>query len=133
MLSQVTDTHLYISYNSIFFFRLMDSFLVLKHVLAEHAETTVSPGIIAGIAIGSSFLVIVLIVVAMYAIRQKKRAEKAIGLSKPFGKYYPLNHSNQELKEKVKEKSKTVQEKHLKEIVHLFFCPPSLLGSEWQR
>lgn len=59
--------------------------------------------------------------VAIYAIRQKKRAEKAIGLSKPFGKYYPLNHSNQELKEK----SKTVQEKHLKKIVHLFFFLPA--------
>lgn len=64
-------------------------FIAAPYAFPEHAETTVSPGIIAGIAIGSSFLVIVLIVVAMYAIRQKKRAEKAIGLSKPFASWAP--------------------------------------------
>lgn len=44
-----------------------------------------STGVIAGIAVGCAFLVLGLVGVGVYAIRQKKRAEKAIGLSRPFG------------------------------------------------
>ena len=49
-------------------------------------ETSVSPGVIIGVAIGCTFLVLGLIGVGIYAIWQKKRAERAIGLSRPFGK-----------------------------------------------
>ena len=37
------------------------------------------------IAIGCTILVLGLVEVVVYTIRQKKRAEKAIGTSKPFG------------------------------------------------
>lgn len=45
----------------------------------------VSPGLIAGIASGCGVLVLGLIGLGIYAIRQKRIAERAIGLSKPFG------------------------------------------------
>jgi hypothetical protein len=44
--------------------------------------------VIVGIAIGCAILVLVLLGLGIYAVKQKKRAEKAIGLSKPFGNYY---------------------------------------------
>jgi hypothetical protein len=47
--------------------------------------TTFSRGIIIAIAAGSVFLVLCLIGSVVYAILQKKRAEKAIGISRPFG------------------------------------------------
>lgn len=47
---------------------------------------SVSLAVIIGVAVGCSLLVLGLIGVGIYAIRQKKRAEKAIGLSRPFGK-----------------------------------------------
>ncbi|KAF6150138.1 hypothetical protein GIB67_023093 [Kingdonia uniflora] len=46
-------------------------------------------GIIIGISIGCVFLLLVLAGVAIYAIRQKKRAERAIELSKPFASWAP--------------------------------------------
>lgn len=48
--------------------------------------TSISTGAIVGIAVGGAVLVLVLAGVAVYAFMQKKRAEKAIELSKPFGK-----------------------------------------------
>jgi hypothetical protein len=47
--------------------------------------STFSRGIIIAIAAGSTFLVLCLIGLIVYAILQKKRAEKAIGISRPFG------------------------------------------------
>ncbi|KAL5720648.1 hypothetical protein ACHQM5_013294 [Ranunculus cassubicifolius] len=47
-------------------------------------KTSISLGTIIGIAVGCVLLVGILILVAVYAIRQKKRAERAIELSKPF-------------------------------------------------
>lgn len=44
-----------------------------------------SAGVIAGIAVAGVVLIVGLIVLGIYAIRQKRRAEKAIGLSRPFG------------------------------------------------
>lgn len=44
-----------------------------------------STGVIIGISVSSVVLVLGLVVVGIYAIRQKKRAERAIGLSRPFG------------------------------------------------
>lgn len=46
-----------------------------------------SKGAIIGIAIGCMVLILGLIVVGIYAFKQKKRAEKAMVLSKPFGTY----------------------------------------------
>lgn len=44
-------------------------------------------GVIIGIAVGCTILVLGLAALAVYAIRQKKRAERAIELSKPFGNH----------------------------------------------
>ena len=50
-----------------------------------------SKGAIAAIAVGCVVVVLVLAGVAVYAFMQKKRAERAIELSKPFGKV-PKNY-----------------------------------------
>ncbi|CAJ2636091.1 unnamed protein product [Trifolium pratense] len=51
--------------------------------------STFSRGIIIAIAAGSVFLVLCLIGLVVYAILQKKRAEKAIGISRPFASWAP--------------------------------------------
>lgn len=43
---------------------------------------------IIGIAVGCSFLVLLLVGLGIYAVQQKKRAERAIGMSRPFGNSY---------------------------------------------
>ena len=62
--------------------------LILKALMLQDTTkgTSISPGVIIGVAIGCAFLVLGLIGVGIYAIWQNKRAEKAIGLSRPFGK-----------------------------------------------
>ncbi|XP_047316391.1 leucine-rich repeat receptor protein kinase HPCA1 [Impatiens glandulifera] len=50
---------------------------------------SISPMAIVGISIGCSFLVLVLLGLGIYAIKQKKRAEKAIVFSKPFASWAP--------------------------------------------
>ncbi|KAE9455852.1 hypothetical protein C3L33_12247, partial [Rhododendron williamsianum] len=55
----------------------------------EHGGTSISSRAIIGIAIGCGVLVLVLVGLGAYAVRQKKRAEKAIGLSKPFASWAP--------------------------------------------
>ncbi|KAJ6739787.1 LEUCINE-RICH REPEAT-CONTAINING PROTEIN [Salix koriyanagi] len=50
---------------------------------------SLSTGVVVGIGTGCGLLVMSLVGVAIYAIRQKKRAEKAIGLSKPFASWAP--------------------------------------------
>ncbi|KAF7825029.1 putative leucine-rich repeat receptor-like protein kinase [Senna tora] len=55
----------------------------------SHGANSLSKALVIGIAIGCSFLVLSLIGLGIYAILQKKRAEKAIGLSRPFGSWTP--------------------------------------------
>lgn len=55
----------------------------------SHKGASLSKGVIIGIAIGCTFLVVSLIGLAIYAILQKKRAERAIGLSRPFASWAP--------------------------------------------
>ncbi|TYI93219.1 hypothetical protein E1A91_D02G122700v1 [Gossypium mustelinum] len=55
---------------------------------ASHG-TSVSKGVIISVATGSAILVLGLVGVGIYAIRQKKRAEKAIGLGNPFASWAP--------------------------------------------
>lgn len=56
--------------------------------------TSISPGVIIGVAIGCAFLILGLIGVGIYAIRQKKRAEKAIGMSRPFASWAPSGNDS---------------------------------------
>lgn len=51
----------------------------------EDERSHISKGTIAGVATGCSFLVLILAGLGFYALRQKRRAEQAISLSKPFG------------------------------------------------
>ncbi|TKY58490.1 leucine-rich repeat receptor protein kinase [Spatholobus suberectus] len=55
----------------------------------SHKGASLSKGVVVGIAIGCTFLVLSLIGLAIYAILQKKRAERAIGLSRPFASWAP--------------------------------------------
>lgn len=55
----------------------------------KNGGSSISPGVVVGISVGCAFLVLGLIGVGIYAIRQKKRAEKAIGLSRPFASWAP--------------------------------------------
>ena len=50
--------------------------------------------IIIGAVAGCSVLVLVLILVGIYAIRQKRRAKRATDQNNPFGKTYPLFSSS---------------------------------------
>ncbi|XP_061354088.1 leucine-rich repeat receptor protein kinase HPCA1 [Gastrolobium bilobum] len=56
---------------------------------ASHKGSSLSRGVVIGIATGCTFLVLSLIGLGIYAILQKKRAEKAIGLSRPFASWAP--------------------------------------------
>ncbi|MQL99849.1 hypothetical protein Taro_032580 [Colocasia esculenta] len=52
-------------------------------------KSSLSTGVVVGIAVACSVLVIVLIAVGVYALRQKRKAERAIELSKPFASWAP--------------------------------------------
>ncbi|KAL3833943.1 hypothetical protein ACJIZ3_008679 [Penstemon smallii] len=52
-------------------------------------RTHISTGVIAGVTIGCAFVVLVLAGLGVYAVRQKKLAEKAILSSKPFASWAP--------------------------------------------
>ena len=67
-------------------FRVLTRETTKNLISGTHGGTRISTGAIAGIAVGCSVLVLGLIVLAVYALRQKNRAEKAIGQSRPFGK-----------------------------------------------
>ncbi|XP_057784472.1 leucine-rich repeat receptor protein kinase HPCA1 [Salvia miltiorrhiza] len=53
----------------------------------EHEGSHISRGMVAGVATGCSFLVLILAGLGVYALRQKHRAEQAISLSKPFASW----------------------------------------------
>ncbi|KAF5736538.1 leucine-rich repeat receptor-like protein kinase [Tripterygium wilfordii] len=59
-----------------------------------HHGTSISTGVIAGIAVGCLFLVLGLIGVGIYAYQQRKRAEKAILQSKPFASWVPSGNDS---------------------------------------
>lgn len=46
---------------------------------------SISSSVLAGIISLAVIMVVVLVGLGLYAVRQKKLAERAIGLSKPFG------------------------------------------------
>ncbi|KAG7941938.1 hypothetical protein I3843_16G073900 [Carya illinoinensis] len=61
---------------------------------ATHGATSISSPVIVGIAIGCAILVLGLVGVGIYAVRQKKRAERAIGLSRPFASWAPSGNDS---------------------------------------
>ncbi|XLR43675.1 hypothetical protein HN51_027733 [Arachis hypogaea] len=65
-------------------------FIAFPYAFLDSNEgNSLSTGAIIGIAVSSSVLFLSLIALAVYAILQKKRAERAIGLSKPFASWAP--------------------------------------------
>ncbi|XVF29808.1 hypothetical protein REPUB_Repub16aG0003000 [Reevesia pubescens] len=64
-------------------------FIASPYTFPVSHGTSVSPGVIIAVATGAVLLVLVLFGVGIYAVRQKKRAEKAIELSKPFASWAP--------------------------------------------
>ncbi|KAL3838501.1 hypothetical protein ACJIZ3_023092 [Penstemon smallii] len=65
-------------------------FIASPYVFGDGNERThVSTGVVVGITFGCVFLVVALAGIGIYALRQKKRAEQAISLSKPFASWAP--------------------------------------------
>ncbi|KAI4324569.1 hypothetical protein MLD38_030047 [Melastoma candidum] len=62
-------------------------FIASPYAFQDNGKSSIGPGIIAGVAIGCTVLVLGLVAVGVYAIRQKKRAEEAIELNKPFASW----------------------------------------------
>lgn len=58
--------------------------------VSDGRRKALSPGAIAGIVTGSVILVLMLAALAVYAVRQKRRAEHAMTLTNPFGNLLPL-------------------------------------------
>ncbi|KZV24300.1 putative leucine-rich repeat receptor-like protein kinase [Dorcoceras hygrometricum] len=56
----------------------------------DHRRTHFSSTMISGISIAGAFLVLLLAGLGIYALRQKRRAEEAISVSKPFGNSHCL-------------------------------------------
>ncbi|XP_048141890.1 leucine-rich repeat receptor protein kinase HPCA1-like isoform X9 [Rhodamnia argentea] len=52
-------------------------------------RVSISKGVLAGIAIGCAVLVVGLVGLAIYAIQQRKRAQRAMELSRPFASWIP--------------------------------------------
>ncbi|TQD77023.1 hypothetical protein C1H46_037469 [Malus baccata] len=64
-------------------------FIPAQYNFPDAGKSSMSTGVIIGISAGCLVLVLGLVVLGIYAIRQKKRAERAIGLSRPFASWAP--------------------------------------------
>ncbi|KAI7725405.1 hypothetical protein M8C21_018595, partial [Ambrosia artemisiifolia] len=62
-------------------------FIAMPYDFSGHEGASIGVGAIVGITTGCTILVLTLIGLVLYAVRQKKRAEKAIGLSRPFASW----------------------------------------------
>ncbi|KAI3459093.1 hypothetical protein Pfo_015756 [Paulownia fortunei] len=70
-------------------------FIASQYIFEDgRGRSHMSTGVIAGITTGCAFLVLVLAVLGTYALRQKRRAEQAISLSKPFASWVPSGKEN---------------------------------------
>ncbi|XLR69108.1 hypothetical protein S83_019780, partial [Arachis hypogaea] len=70
-------------------------FIAFPYAFPDSNEgNSLSTSAIIGIAVGSSVLFLSLIAIAVYAILQKKRAERAIGLSRSFASWAPSGKDN---------------------------------------
>ncbi|XP_044507956.1 leucine-rich repeat receptor protein kinase HPCA1-like [Mangifera indica] len=65
-------------------------FIAMPYPFPEsHKGTSLSTNVVAGIASAGALLFLCLLGIGFYAFRQKKRAERAIGMSKPFASWVP--------------------------------------------
>ncbi|KAL3506931.1 hypothetical protein ACH5RR_032313 [Cinchona calisaya] len=64
-------------------------FIAAPYTFAAEHGNSISQRIIIAIGVGCAFLVLLLVGLGIYAFWQKKRAETAIGLSKPFASWAP--------------------------------------------
>jgi serine/threonine protein kinase/Leucine-rich repeat (LRR) protein len=64
-------------------------FIADPYPFEEDKGNSISTGAIAGIASACAVLVLGLVALGVYAVQQKKRAKKAIGLSRPFASWAP--------------------------------------------
>ncbi|KAL4204739.1 hypothetical protein AMTRI_Chr01g111360 [Amborella trichopoda] len=64
-------------------------FIADPYIFPVSKGSSMNSGVVIGIAVGCSVLVLILVGVGIYAIRQKKRAERALELSKPFASWAP--------------------------------------------
>ncbi|KAM2625657.1 hypothetical protein TB1_032492 [Malus domestica] len=70
------------------------SFIAAPYNFPDTHKSSMSTGVIVGISVSCLVLVVGLVVVEIYAIRQKKRAERAIGLSRPFTSWAPSGNDS---------------------------------------
>lgn len=61
---------------------------------AGRGSSSISPGVIAAIVVGSAILVLALLAVGFYAFQQKKRAQRAMELSRPFASWAPSGNDS---------------------------------------
>ncbi|GLJ34404.1 hypothetical protein SUGI_0691680 [Cryptomeria japonica] len=66
------------------YFFIADTYIIGSE---ERSSRGLSAGLIAGIVIAAVVLTLVVIMVGLYALRQKKRADKAIEIHKPFASW----------------------------------------------
>ncbi|XP_024992445.1 probable leucine-rich repeat receptor-like protein kinase At5g49770 [Cynara cardunculus var. scolymus] len=64
-------------------------FIASPYLFSDGRGGGLGVGGVIGISIGCTLLILILITLVVYAVQQKKRAEKAISLSKPFGSWAP--------------------------------------------
>ncbi|XP_071740760.1 leucine-rich repeat receptor protein kinase HPCA1-like [Rutidosis leptorrhynchoides] len=64
-------------------------FIAFPYSFLDGHGRGIGVGGVIGISIGCTLLFLVLIVLVLYAVKQKKRAERAIIMSKPFGSWVP--------------------------------------------
>ncbi|GMH19015.1 hypothetical protein Nepgr_020856 [Nepenthes gracilis] len=62
-------------------------FIPFSYVFQDNHHQSVSSGLIIGIAIAAALFVLVLLGIGMYAVGQKRRADKAVELSNPFASW----------------------------------------------
>ncbi|KAK4748127.1 hypothetical protein SAY87_014713 [Trapa incisa] len=62
-------------------------FIASPYAFPGNSKSSLSTGVIAGIAVACFVLVIALVVLGIYAVHQKKRAERAIEIHKPFASW----------------------------------------------
>ncbi|KAM1691427.1 hypothetical protein ACFX15_032506 [Malus domestica] len=69
-------------------------FIPAQYNFPDTHKSFMSTGVIVGISVSCLVLVVGLVVVGIYAIRQRKRAERAIGLSRPFASWVPSGNDS---------------------------------------